>query len=100
VKIQGLIAAGLLMVSAGAFAQGHEHPTEMSITEVHEATKIALDEYIASTPAHADNIYAFQGTVSGAEAKVKLFVKNGRETIKVIYNCHKHETLECHLQGE
>jgi hypothetical protein len=94
-----ILAATMLTASAAAFADGHDHA--MTISDVHAATKIALDEFAVNSPDSADKIYAFQGTIAGSDAAVKLFVKNGTETIKVNYTCHKHETeLECHLQGE
>jgi hypothetical protein len=91
-----IITAVLFAASTGAFAEAHG----MTITEVHAATKIALDTYAISSPENMDNVYAFQGTIAGTDAAVKLFVKNGTETVKVNYTCHKHEEIECHLQGE
>ena len=94
-----ILATAMFTASAGAFAQSPLHT--MTIDDVHAATKIALDDYALSSPTTADKVYAFQGTIAGSDAAVKLFVKNGTETVKVSYNCHKHETgLECHLLGE
>ncbi len=72
---------------------------EFSVADLLAATKVAMDDFTAQNPTHADHFTGYKVWKSGEEAKAKVYVTHNGMNMDFNYLCHKHDSkLECHAQ--
>lgn len=64
-----------------------------------DATKLAIDDFTAENPTHAEHLTGFKSWKSGHDARVRLYVTHDASTMEFNFTCHEHdEGIECHAQ--
>ncbi len=64
-----------------------------------EVTKLAVEDFEATNPDHAEHFVGYKSWKTGEDSKVKIYVTHGAMNMEFNYNCHNHDgELECHVQ--
>ena len=89
-----LIAILLLsLFSTPIFAQG------FTVDQLSEAGKIASNLWIGANADNNEKFVGFKTWRSDSDGKVKVYYKEGEQSLSVSYMCHTHDNaIECHEQ--
>ena len=87
-----------LIILAGAFSVP-AFAQSFTVDQLSEAGRLASNQWMGSSSSNNDKYVGFKVWRSGSEGKVKVYYKEGDQSLNVSYLCHIHDDeIECHQQ--